>query len=140
MSGEENIVGFFLQLLRENNLWIGSYGYLGPCFCFSFYLMFRKTVKYLLKTSCNFGRYWSHVVNCKSCNLAYKSLNVVEVALQIISVASIGIVAAMKEGMLSAVARNSLVVTAVLSFALSRWLAHFIYKTFRYHDYDHAFR
>ncbi|KAF7836965.1 Protochlorophyllide-dependent translocon component 52, chloroplastic [Senna tora] len=85
-------------------------------------------------------RYWSHVVNCHSCNLAYKSLNVVEVMLQIISVASIGIVAATKQGMVSAVARNSLVVTAVLSFALSRWLAHFIYKNFRYHDYDHAFR
>ncbi|PNX84290.1 protochlorophyllide-dependent translocon component chloroplastic-like, partial [Trifolium pratense] len=57
-------------------------------------------------------RYWSHVVNCKSCNLAYKSLNVVEVALQIISVAAIGIVAAMKQGAVSAVTRNSLVVLA----------------------------
>ncbi|BAT73643.1 hypothetical protein LR48_Vigan01g050000 [Vigna angularis] len=85
-------------------------------------------------------RYWSHVVNCKSCNSAYKSLNVIEVMLQIISVASIGIVATMKQGTMSVVTRNSLVVLAVLSFALSRWLAHFIYKIFRYHDYDHAFR
>ncbi|WJX53176.1 hypothetical protein P8452_39204 [Trifolium repens] len=53
-------------------------------------------------------RYWSHVVNCKSCNLAYKSLNVVEVALQIISVAAIGIVAAMKQGAVSAVTKNSM--------------------------------
>ncbi|MCH88184.1 protochlorophyllide-dependent translocon component 52 chloroplastic-like, partial [Trifolium medium] len=65
-------------------------------------------------------RYWSHVVNCKSCNLAYKSLNVVEVALQIISVAAIGIVAAMKQRAVSAVTRNFMVVLAVLSFALSR--------------------
>ncbi|XP_061356102.1 protochlorophyllide-dependent translocon component 52, chloroplastic [Gastrolobium bilobum] len=85
-------------------------------------------------------RYWSHVVNCRSCNFAYKSLNVVEVMLQIISVASIGIVATMKQGMMSATTRNSMVVLAILSFALSRWLAHFIYKNFRYHDYNHAFR
>lgn len=85
-------------------------------------------------------RYWSHVVNCSSCNFAYKSLNVVEVMLQIISVASIGIVATMKQGTMSALTRNSMVVLAILSFALSKWLAHFIYKNFRYHDYDHAFR
>ncbi|XP_045821144.1 protochlorophyllide-dependent translocon component 52, chloroplastic-like [Trifolium pratense] len=84
-------------------------------------------------------RYWSHVVNCRSCSLAYKSLNVVEVALQIISVAAIGIFAAMKQGAVSAVTRNSMVLMAVLSFALSRLLAHFIYKYFRYHDYEHAF-
>jgi multisubunit Na+/H+ antiporter MnhF subunit len=72
--------------------------------------------------------------------LAYKSLNVVEVALQIISVAAIGIVAAMKQGAASAVTRNSMVVLAVVSFALSRFLAHFIYKNLRYHDYNHAFR
>ncbi|XP_027347892.1 protochlorophyllide-dependent translocon component 52, chloroplastic [Abrus precatorius] len=85
-------------------------------------------------------RYWSHVMNCQSCNFAYKSLNVVEVMLQIISVASIGIVATMKQGAVSAVTRNSMVAFAVLSFALSRLLAHFIYRNFRYHDYDHAFR
>ncbi|PNY02717.1 protochlorophyllide-dependent translocon component chloroplastic-like [Trifolium pratense] len=84
-------------------------------------------------------RYWSHVVNCKSCNLAYKSLNVAEVVLQIISVAAIGIVAAMKQGAVSAVTRNSMVVLGVLSFVLSRLLAHFIYKYLRYHDYNHAF-
>jgi multisubunit Na+/H+ antiporter MnhF subunit len=72
--------------------------------------------------------------------LAYKSLNVVEVALQIISIAAIGIVAAMKQGAASAVTRNSMVVLAVVSFTLSRLLAHFIYKYFRYHDFNHAFR
>ncbi|KAJ7980576.1 protochlorophyllide-dependent translocon component 52, chloroplastic [Quillaja saponaria] len=85
-------------------------------------------------------RYWSHVVNCTSCNIAYKGLNVLEVLLQIISVASIGIVAATKQNVISTAARATLVLMAILSFALSRWLAHFIYKNFRYHDYDHAFR
>lgn len=78
------------------------------------------------------------MVNCKSCNSLYKSLNVVEVMLQITSVASIGVVAIMKHGTMSVAKRNSMVALAVLSFALSRWLAHFIYKNFRYHDYDHA--
>ncbi|XP_027191946.1 protochlorophyllide-dependent translocon component 52, chloroplastic [Cicer arietinum] len=85
-------------------------------------------------------RYWTHVVNCKSCSFAYKSLNVVEVMLQIISVASIGIVATMKQGMMSVATRNSMIVLAVLSFGLSRWLARFIYKNFHFHDYNHAFR
>ncbi|TKY60016.1 Protochlorophyllide-dependent translocon component 52 [Spatholobus suberectus] len=58
-------------------------------------------------------RYWSHVVNCQSCNSAYKSLNVVEVMLQIISVASIGIVAIMKQGTVSVATRNSMVAFAV---------------------------
>ncbi|CAN1139282.1 Protochlorophyllide-dependent translocon component 52, chloroplastic [Linum perenne] len=38
--------------------------------------------------------YWSHVVNCSSCNGAYKALKAVEVALQIVAVALIAIVAA----------------------------------------------
>ncbi|CAL5437744.1 unnamed protein product [Camellia sinensis] len=79
----------------------------------------------------------SHVVNCRSCNVAYKGLNVLEVVLQVMSIASIGIVAA-KQNMLSAAARNTLISFAVLSFVASRWLAHFVYKNFRYHDYNHA--
>ncbi|KAL7227066.1 hypothetical protein ACSBR1_022018 [Camellia fascicularis] len=82
-------------------------------------------------------RYWSHVVNCRSCNVAYKGLNVLEVVLQVMSIASIGIVAA-KQNMPSAAARNALISFAVLSFVASRWLAHFAYKNFRYHDYNHA--
>lgn len=46
-------------------------------------------------------RYWSHVVNCRSCNAAYKGLNALEVVLQIGSIALIGIVAATKQNMLS---------------------------------------
>ncbi|OWM69273.1 hypothetical protein CDL15_Pgr025460 [Punica granatum] len=85
-------------------------------------------------------RYWSHVVNCSSCNTAYKGLNALEVALQIASVALLGILAATKQSAASAIRRNTVLVMAVLCFAASRWLAHFIYKKFRYHDYDHAFR
>jgi len=58
--------------------------------------------------------------------------------LQIISVASIGIVDTMKQGLVLATTRNSMVVLAVLSFAMSRLLVHFIYKNFRYHDYNHV--
>ncbi|KAK3037041.1 hypothetical protein RJ639_031615 [Escallonia herrerae] len=85
-------------------------------------------------------RYWSHVVNCRSCSVAYKGLNALEVALQIISIASIAIVAASKQGFISAVTRNTLVIAAVFTFVASKWLSHFIYKNFRFHDYNHAFR
>ncbi|XP_010519655.1 PREDICTED: protochlorophyllide-dependent translocon component 52, chloroplastic-like isoform X2 [Tarenaya hassleriana] len=81
-----------------------------------------------------FDRYWSHVVNCRSCNTAYKRLNALEVILQIFSVASVGIAAASKR----TAARTGLVLAAVLCYAASKWLSHFIYKTFRYHDYNHA--
>ncbi|XP_076883887.1 protochlorophyllide-dependent translocon component 52, chloroplastic-like [Bidens hawaiensis] len=85
-------------------------------------------------------RYWSHVVNCSSCNAAYKGLNTLEVSLQVLSVASVAILAATKQGMISVAMRNTLAVAAILCFVGSRWLAHYVYKTFRYHDYNHAFR
>ncbi|KAL0417423.1 UNVERIFIED_CONTAM: Protochlorophyllide-dependent translocon component 52, chloroplastic [Sesamum radiatum] len=87
-----------------------------------------------------FDRYWTHTMNCSSCSLAHKSLNVLEMALQIISISCIGIVAAAKQGMVSVAARYGLVSVAIICFLASKWLSHFIYKTFRYHDYDHAFR
>ncbi|KAL6976851.1 hypothetical protein U1Q18_025636 [Sarracenia purpurea var. burkii] len=85
-------------------------------------------------------RYWSHVVNCRSCSAAYKGLNVLEVLLQVFSIASIGIVAATKHGMLSVAVRSTLVSMAVLCFVASRWLSRFVYKNFHYHDYNHALR
>ncbi|OAY29038.2 protochlorophyllide-dependent translocon component 52, chloroplastic isoform X2 [Manihot esculenta] len=85
-------------------------------------------------------RYWSHVVNCRSCNSAHKGLSALEVILPVISLVSIGIVAAAKQGVISAAARTTLVTLAVVCFAASRWLSHFIYKTFHYHDYNHALR
>ncbi|GMI74281.1 PROTOCHLOROPHYLLIDE-DEPENDENT TRANSLOCON COMPONENT, 52 KDA, ACD1-like [Hibiscus trionum] len=83
-------------------------------------------------------RYWTHVVNCKSCKTAYKGLKALEVILQIVSVISIGIVAAAKQNMMSMVARTAIVSMAIICFAASRWLAHFIHKIFHYHDYNHA--
>ncbi|KAM3693108.1 hypothetical protein ACB098_08G139000 [Castanea mollissima] len=85
-------------------------------------------------------RYWSHVVNCTSCNAAYKGFNVLEVVLRVVSVASIAIAATAKQGAISAAARTTMVLMAVLFYASSRWLASFIYRNFHYHDYDHAFR
>ncbi|XP_011089144.1 protochlorophyllide-dependent translocon component 52, chloroplastic [Sesamum indicum] len=87
-----------------------------------------------------FDRYWTHTMNCSSCSLAHKSLNVLEMALQIISISCIGIVAATKQGTVSVAARYGVVSVAIICFLASKWLSHFIYKTFRYHDYDHAFR
>ncbi|KAJ6694608.1 IRON-SULFUR DOMAIN CONTAINING PROTEIN [Salix koriyanagi] len=81
-----------------------------------------------------FDRYWSHVVNCRSCNAAYKGLNALEVILQVASVAFIGVAAASKQN------ANTMVAVALVCFAGSRCLAHFIFKNFHYHDYSHAFR
>ncbi|XP_050371123.1 protochlorophyllide-dependent translocon component 52, chloroplastic-like isoform X2 [Argentina anserina] len=84
-------------------------------------------------------RYRSHVVNCSSCNAAHKALSVLEVVLQVVSFSILGIVAAIKQGVLSSmVVRTALVATALLCFAGSKWLAHFIYKNFHFHDYNHA--
>ncbi|CAN4089817.1 unnamed protein product [Withania somnifera] len=85
-------------------------------------------------------RYRTHTMQCSSCSKAYKGLNALEILLQGISVASIGIAAATKESVLSIVARYSLVFSALLCFMASRWLSKFIYKSFHFHDYDHAFR
>ncbi|XP_043692416.1 protochlorophyllide-dependent translocon component 52, chloroplastic [Telopea speciosissima] len=85
-------------------------------------------------------RYWSHVVNCSSCSMAIKGLKVLEVALQVFSIASIGVVAAVKQGAMSYTARSTMVFMAVLSFVVSKWLSHFIYKNFYFHDYNHGFK
>ncbi|KAM0011827.1 putative pheophorbide a oxygenase [Helianthus debilis subsp. tardiflorus] len=85
-------------------------------------------------------RYWSHVVNCSSCNGAYKGLKALEVALQVFSAAAVAMVAATKQGIISVAARNTLAVAAVLCFVGSKWLAYFVYKNFHFHDYNHAFQ
>ncbi|XP_041992861.1 protochlorophyllide-dependent translocon component 52, chloroplastic-like [Salvia splendens] len=87
-----------------------------------------------------FDRYWTHTVSCSSCSVAYKRLNVLKIALQVISVASVGAVAAAKQSAISVAARYYLGSMAVLCFVASKWLSHFIRKTFIYHDYDHAFQ
>ncbi|XP_020091815.1 protochlorophyllide-dependent translocon component 52, chloroplastic-like isoform X1 [Ananas comosus] len=85
-------------------------------------------------------RYWSHVVQCSSCRGGLKFLKALEFSLQVLSLALIGTVAAARHSLTSATARNSIVFAAVLCFAASRWLSHFIYKTFYFHDYNHAFK
>ncbi|KAK0608861.1 hypothetical protein LWI29_037146 [Acer saccharum] len=83
--------------------------------------------------------YWSHVVNCKSCHSAYKSLNALEVILQVISIVSVGIVAATRHSVImSTTGRITVVSMAAVCFAASRWLARYIYKNFHCHDYDHT--
>ncbi|CAN1283717.1 Protochlorophyllide-dependent translocon component 52, chloroplastic [Linum perenne] len=83
-------------------------------------------------------RYSSHVVNCSSCNSAYKRLNALEVILQVASVGLIGIVAATNQGTLSTVARTGLGILAIACFVASRWLAFFVHNNFGYHGYNHA--
>ncbi|XP_058073800.1 protochlorophyllide-dependent translocon component 52, chloroplastic [Magnolia sinica] len=85
-------------------------------------------------------RYWSHVVNCSSCRVAVKGLKALEVSLQVISLASIAIVAALKQNVMSTVSRSVVVSMAVVCFLASKWLSHFIYKNFYYHDYNHALK
>ncbi|KAI3794964.1 hypothetical protein L1987_37605 [Smallanthus sonchifolius] len=85
-------------------------------------------------------RYWSHVVNCSSCNGAYKGFNTLQISLQVFSVALVAIMAASKPGMISVAVRNTIAVVAILCFVGSKWLSHFIYKNFHFHDYNHAFK
>ncbi|KAM6554996.1 hypothetical protein CsatB_015758 [Cannabis sativa] len=83
-------------------------------------------------------RYWSHVVNCPSCSGAHKGLKVLEVVLQVMSIALIGYAAvATKQGQ---VLKSVMVSIAILAFAASKWLSHLIHKLFHHHDYDHAFQ
>lgn len=82
-----------------------------------------------------FDRYWTHTVNCSSCSLAYKRLTALHIALHFVSIASVAVAAAAKHKHYSLL----LAVAALVCFAASKWLDHFVYKTFRYMDYDHAF-
>ncbi|KAJ0463537.1 putative pheophorbide a oxygenase [Helianthus annuus] len=81
-------------------------------------------------------RYWSHVVHCSSCSGAYKGFNTLKISLQVLSVASLAIMATTK----SIARRNTLAAASILCFVGSKWLSHFIYKTFHFHDYNHAFK
>ncbi|XP_021771925.1 protochlorophyllide-dependent translocon component 52, chloroplastic-like isoform X1 [Chenopodium quinoa] len=85
-------------------------------------------------------RYWTHVVNCSSCNAAYKGLNIAETALQVISFGLIGVVGLTKQGMMTTIQRTAAFTVAILCFVASKWLSHFIYKNFHFHDYNHALR
>ncbi|KAF5768231.1 putative pheophorbide a oxygenase [Helianthus annuus] len=81
-------------------------------------------------------RYWSHVVHCSSCSGAYKGFNTLKISLQVLSVASLAIMATSK----SIAGRNTLAAASILCFVGSKWLSHFVYKTFHFHDYNHALK
>lgn len=87
-----------------------------------------------------FDRYWSHVVNCLSCNSAYNALNLTETVLQIMSIGIIGVIGLTKQATMTTVQRSALFSMAILCFVASKWVSHFVYKTFRCHDYNHAFK
>ncbi|KAJ1293115.1 hypothetical protein BS78_01G043300 [Paspalum vaginatum] len=86
-------------------------------------------------------RYWSHVAQCTSCSAALKAMRALEVALQVASVAVVGLLAVAKQGTLlgSAVQRAAVVSAAVLCFAASRWLSGYIQKTFYFQDFVHSY-
>lgn len=79
-------------------------------------------------------RYWTHTRMCSSCKVAYKNLNVMEMALQVLSISCLGIAAVTKPAAKS----YTFLSAAVLCFLAAKWLSHFIYKTFHFHDYDHS--
>ncbi|KAJ1293116.1 hypothetical protein BS78_01G043400 [Paspalum vaginatum] len=88
-------------------------------------------------------RYWSHVVQCRSCSAALKAMGVLEVALQVASVAAIGFLAVAKGTTTlaaSVVHRAATAAVAVLCFVASRWLAGFIEKNFHFQDYVRAYK
>lgn len=85
-------------------------------------------------------RYRTHVVHCTSCSAAYKWLNIIETMLPIISIGLIGLVGVTKQGMLTAFQRAALFAAAIICFAASKWLSHFIYKNFHFHDYNHGLK
>eukprot|EP00252_Welwitschia_mirabilis_P026827 TRINITY_DN894_c0_g1_i2.p1 TRINITY_DN894_c0_g1~~TRINITY_DN894_c0_g1_i2.p1 ORF type:complete len:528 (-),score=69.68 TRINITY_DN894_c0_g1_i2:301-1884(-) len=88
-------------------------------------------------------RYWSHVVKCRSCRGALKLLKALETSTQILSIVFIGFISIL--GATKWISSNSLVLNTSLLTAsmlcciLSRWLSNFIYKTYYFHDYNHAF-
>ncbi|KAL5980772.1 hypothetical protein ACLOJK_028682 [Asimina triloba] len=61
-------------------------------------------------------RYRSHVVHCTSCRAAEKGLKALEVSLQVFAFASIGIVAALKQNLMSMVSRSALIALALTLF------------------------
>lgn len=85
-------------------------------------------------------RYWTHVVNCSSCNAAYRGLNIAVTALQVIAFGLVGVVGLTKQAMMTTIQRSAILTMAILCFVASKWLSHFIYKNFHFHDYNHALR
>ncbi|RLN16936.1 hypothetical protein C2845_PM02G44340 [Panicum miliaceum] len=86
-------------------------------------------------------RYWSHVVQCTSCSSALKAMRALEVALQVLSITTIGFLAITKGTLVTTtIQRTAVMSTAVMCFIASRWLASFIEKNFYFQDYVHAYK
>eukprot|EP01018_Ginkgo_biloba_P018176 Gb_36694 [translate_table: standard] len=88
-------------------------------------------------------RYWSHVVKCHSCKGALKVFRALEIVMQLASiscVAILGVVATARQATSSSIHlwTTPLVCTTIICCLVSRWLSHFIYKTYYFHDYNHA--
>uniref|UniRef100_A0A0D6R5K1 Rieske domain-containing protein n=1 Tax=Araucaria cunninghamii TaxID=56994 RepID=A0A0D6R5K1_ARACU len=88
-------------------------------------------------------RYWSHVVKCRSCKRAlnvFRALEVVTQVLSIVFVGMLGVMAAIKRtpSTYLYVWNTLLVASALICCLTSRWLSQFIYKTYYFHDYNHA--
>ncbi|CAI0557943.1 unnamed protein product [Linum tenue] len=59
--------------------------------------------------------------------------------LEVVAIGLIGVVAAAtKQGAVSAAGRTRLAILGSVCYAVSRWLAHFVQKYFRYHGYNHS--
>lgn len=85
-------------------------------------------------------RYWSHVKKCRHCKAALQFFEGAEVFLQAVSV---GIAAVLGAAALKPIQQLRsctipLVCVAVISSLASRWLSHFVRKTYHFHDYNHA--
>ncbi|CAN6314809.1 unnamed protein product [Urochloa humidicola] len=86
-------------------------------------------------------RYWSHVVQCTSCNAALKTMKALEVALQVMSIVIVGFLAVARDVLLtSTVQRTAVISLAVLCLAASRWLSTYIEKNFYFQDYVHSYQ
>ncbi|PVH31044.1 hypothetical protein PAHAL_9G044100 [Panicum hallii] len=71
-------------------------------------------------------RYWSHVVQCRSCSAALKAMKALGVILQVASVAVIGFLALANGTLATSVVHRAVIVSAA--------------KNFYFEDYVHAFK
>lgn len=85
-------------------------------------------------------RYQGHVKICRHCMAALKFFEGAEMFLQILSISSAAVLGAAALKPLPQLRRWSIPLagSAVISTLASRWLSHFVKKTYHYHDYNHA--
>ncbi|MCO5608880.1 hypothetical protein L7F22_063098 [Adiantum nelumboides] len=85
-------------------------------------------------------RYWSHVKICRHCRAAMQFFEVTGVILQALSVAIAALLGAAAIKPIPQLRKWSIpwVVVAFVFSVASRWLSHFVHKTYRFHDYNHA--